>query len=429
MVVHLLSPVDLGVFSMLQLQGLVGLFTLVALAWGLSESRKDINWRTVVIGLLLQFALALILVELPVSRLLFVWLNNAVLAIEQATMAGTSVVFGYLGGAPLPFEESFPGSSFVLAFRALPLVLVISALSSLLFYWRFLPLVVKGCSSLLQRTLGIGGALGVSAAANVFVGMVEAPLLVRPYLLQMTRGELFAVMTCGMSTIAGTVLVLYASILQPVIPDALGHILTASLISAPAALSVALLMVPHSGELTTGTLKPSLQAQSAMDAIVHGTLEGLKLLLNIIALLIVFIAMVGIVNSCLGLLPFVDGTALTLQRLLGWLFAPLAWAIGIPWHESAVAGSLLGTKTILNELVAYLDLSALGAEDLSERSRLIMTYALCGFANLGSLGIMLGGLGAMAPERREEIVSLGFKSILSGTMATCMTGAVVGLLI
>ena len=429
MVVHLLSPVDLGVFSMLQLQGLVGLFTLVALAWGLSESRKDINWRTVVIGLLLQFALALILVELPVSRLLFVWLNNAVLAIEQATMAGTSVVFGYLGGAPLPFEESFPGSSFVLAFRALPLVLVISALSSLLFYWRFLPLVVKGCSSLLQRTLGIGGALGVSAAANVFVGMVEAPLLVRPYLLQMTRGELFAVMTCGMSTIAGTVLVLYASILQPVIPDALGHILTASLISAPAALAVALLMVPHSGELTTGTLEPSLQAQSAMDAIVHGTLEGLKLLLNIIALLIVFIAMVGIVNSCLGLLPFVDGTALTLQRLLGWLFAPLAWAIGIPWHESAVAGSLLGTKTILNELVAYLDLSALGAEDLSERSRLIMTYALCGFANLGSLGIMLGGLGAMAPERREEIVSLGFKSILSGTMATCMTGAVVGLLI
>ena len=414
---------------MLQLQGLVGLFFLVALAWGLSESRKDINWRTVVTGLLLQFSLALILVELPVSRLFFVWLNKAVLTIEQATMAGTSVVFGYLGGAPLPFEETFPGSSFVLAFRALPLVLVISALSSLFFYWRVLPLVVKGCSSLLQRTLGIGGALGVSAAANVFVGMVEAPLLVRPYLLQMTRGELFAVMTCGMSTIAGTVLVLYASILQPVIPDALGHILTASLISAPAALAVALLMVPHSGEMTTGTLKPSLQAKSAMDAIVHGTLEGLKLLLNIIALLIVFIAMVSIVNSCLGILPFVDGTALTLQRLLGWLFAPLAWAIGIPWHESAVAGSLLGTKTILNELVAYLNLSALGPEDLSERSRLIMTYALCGFANLGSLGIMLGGLGAMAPERREEIVSLGFKSILSGTMATCMTGAVVGLLI
>jgi CNT family concentrative nucleoside transporter len=412
-----------------QLQGLVGLFFLVALAWGLSESRKDINWRTVVTGLLLQFALALILVELPVSRLLFVWLNKAVLAIEQATLDGTSVVFGYLGGAPLPFEEPFPGSSFILAFRALPLVLVISALSSLLFYWRVLPLVVKACSSLLERTLGIGGALGVSAAANVFVGMVEAPLLIRPYLLRMSRGELFAVMTCGMSTIAGTVLVLYASILQPVIPDALGHILTASLISAPAALAVALLMVPHCGEMTTGTLEPSLEAKSSMDAIVHGTLEGLKLLLSIVALLIVLIAMVSIVNSGLGLLPFIDGSALTLQRLLGWLFAPLTWAIGIPWHESAVAGSLLGTKTILNELVAYLNLSALGPEDLSERSRLIMTYALCGFANLGSLGIMLGGLGSMAPERREEIVSLGFKSILSGTMATCMTGAVVGLLL
>jgi CNT family concentrative nucleoside transporter len=373
--------------------------------------------------------LALILVELPVSRLLFVWLNKAVLTIEQATMAGTSVVFGYLGGAPVPFEEPFPGSSFILAFRALPLVLVISALSSLLFYWRVLPLVVKACSSLLERTLGIGGALGVSAAANVFVGMVEAPLLIRPYLLRMSRGELFAVMTCGMSTIAGTVLVLYASILQPVIPDALGHILTASLISAPAALAVALLMVPHCGEMTTGTLEPSLEAKSSMDAIVHGTLEGLKLLLSIVALLIVLIAMVSIVNSGLGLLPFIDGSALTLQRLLGWLFAPLTWAIGIPWHESAVAGSLLGTKTILNELVAYLNLSALGPEDLSERSRLIMTYALCGFANLGSLGIMLGGLGAMAPERREEIVSLGFKSILSGTMATCMTGAVVGLLL
>lgn len=412
-----------------RMQGLVGLFFLVALAWALSENRKKIHWRTVVAGLLLQMTLALVLVKLPTSRMLFIWLNRVVLALEEATMSGTSLVFGYLGGAPLPFEESFPGSSFVLAFRALPLVLVISALSSLLFYWRVLPLVVKGCSALLQRTLGIGGALGVSAAANVFVGMVEAPLLIRPYLQQMSRGELFAVMTCGMSTIAGTVLVLYAAILQPVIPDALGHILTASLISAPAALAVSLLMVPHSGTMTTGTLEPPLKAKSSMDAIVHGTLEGLALLLNIVALLIVLIAMVSLVNVGFGVFPHVDGAALTLQRLFGWLFAPVVWSLGIPWHESAVAGSLLGTKTILNELVAYLDLSALGPDVLSERSRLIMTYALCGFANLGSLGIMLGGLGAMAPERREEIVSLGFKSILSGTMATCMTGAVVGLLL
>ena len=414
---------------MQQMQGLIGLFFLVALAWAFSEDRKNIHWRTVIGGLLLQMALALVLIKLPVSRLLFEWMNRAVLALEQATMAGTAIVFGYLGGASLPFAETSPGGSFILAFRALPLVLVVSALSSLLFYWRVLPLIVKVCSALLQKSLGIGGALGISAAANVFVGMVEAPLLVRPYLLQMTRGELFAVMTCGMSTIAGTVLVLYASILQPVIPDALGHILTASLISAPAALAIALLLVPHAGELTTGTLAPPVQAKSSMDAIVHGTLEGLGLLLNITAMLIVMISLVSIVNISLGLFPAVDGAALTLQRLLGWLLAPVSWSLGIPWHESAVAGSLLGTKTILNELVAYLNLSALKPGVLSERSRLIMTYALCGFANLGSLGIMLGGLGAMVPERRQEIVALGFKSILSGTMATCMTGAVVGLLI
>ena len=339
------------------------------------------------------------------------------------------MVFGYLGGGSLPFTETFPGSAYVLAFRALPLVLVVSAISSLLFYWKVLPVVVRAGSWLLEKILGVGGALGVSAVANVFVGMVEAPLLIRPYLQQMSRGELFAVMTCGMSTIAGTVLVLYASILNPVLPDALGHILTASLISAPAALSIALLMVPHCGATTTGRIDPPITAGSSMDAVVQGTVQGLKLLLNIVAMLIVLIALVSLVNIMLGALPEVFGASLTLQRMLGWCFAPLTWALGVPWHEAVVAGSLLGTKTILNELVAYLDLAGLDPQALSVRSRLIMTYALCGFANLGSLGIMLGGIGAMVPERREEIVSLGFKSILSGTLATCMTGAVVGLLV
>ncbi len=412
-----------------QFQGFIGLVLLVFIAWLISENRKAVHWRPVVTGLFLQVVLAVVLIKVPASRMIFVWLNQVVIALEEATMAGTSLVFGYLGGAPLPFEEPFPGSAFILAFRALPLVLVVSAISALLFYWRILPGVVKGCSILLERSLGVGGALGISAAANVFVGMVESPLLIRPYLKQMSRGELFAVMTCGMSTIAGTVLILYASILQPVLPDALGHILTASLISAPAALAIALLMVPHSGEDTTGQIAPPLLAKSSMDAIVQGTLEGLKLLLNIVAMLIVLIALVGLVNAFLGIFPHVDGFALTLQRILGWIFAPIVWTLGIPWNEAAAAGGLLGTKTVLNELVAYLDLTRLSADVLSERSRLIMTYALCGFANLGSLGIMLGGLGAMVPERRDEIVSLGFKSILSGTMTTCMTGAIVGLLI
>lgn len=412
-----------------QYQGLLGLVFLMILAWLASEDRKSIQWRPIIAGLVLQLFLALLLVKLPASRQLFVWLNQAVLTLEQATTAGTSLVFGYLGGGALPFAEPFPGSAFILAFRALPLVLIVSALSALLFYWRVLPLLVKRGSWLLEKTLGVGGALGVSAAANVFVGMVESPLLIRPYLLHMSRGELFAVMTCGMSTIAGTVLVLYASILQPILPDALGHILTASLISAPAALAISLLMVPHNGERTTGSIEPPLVAHSTMDAIIQGTHEGLKLLLNIVAMLIVFIAMVSLLNSILGLLPEIYNGPVTMQRLLGWLLAPITWSLGVPWSEAATAGALLGTKTVLNELVAYLKLAGLEPGALSERSRLIMTYALCGFANFGSLGIMLGGLGAMAPERRADIVSLGLKSILSGTLATCMTGAVVGILL
>jgi concentrative nucleoside transporter, CNT family len=412
-----------------QYQGIVGLFVLIGIAWSCCENRKAIQWRHVAAGLALQAVLAVLLIRLPVSQSVFIWLNRAVLALEQATTAGTTLVFGYLGGGLLPFPEPFSGSAYILAFRALPLVLVVSALSSLLFYWKILPLIVKAGSWLLERTLGVGGALGVSAAANVFVGMVEAPLMIRPYLQQMSRGELFAVMTCGMSTIAGTVLVLYASILNPVLPDALGHILTASLISAPAALSIALLMVPHSGEMTSGRIDPPVTASSAMDAVVQGTVQGLKLLLNIVAMLVVLIALVSLVNIFLGVLPEVAGAPLTLQRLLGWGFAPLSWTLGVPWHEAVVAGSLLGTKTILNELVAYLNLASLDPAELSLRSRLIMTYSLCGFANLGSLGIMLGGIGVMVPERREEIVSLGFKSIIGGTLATCMTGAVVGLLV
>ncbi len=412
----------------MQFQGLIGLVAILLLAWMLSEQRHNIRWRPVVTGLLLQFVLAFLLLKLPGSRALFLVLNEVVLALDRATTAGTSMVFGYLGGGPLPFTESAPGLSFILAFKALPIILVVSALSALLFYWRILPWFVKGGSRLLERTMGIGGALGVSAAANVFVGMVEAPLLIRPYLKQMSRGELFAVMTCGMSTIAGTVLVLYASILKHVLPDSLGHILTASLISAPAALVIAFLLVPHAGDQTTGELMPPVVACSSMDAVVKGTTDGIKLFLNIVALLIVFVALVSLVNLLLGVLPDVGDSPLTLQRLLGWLLAPLAWSLGVSWEEASIVGSLLGTKTILNEFVAYLDMASLNASELSSRSRLIATYALCGFANFGSLGIMLGGLGVMAPDRRDDIVSLGFKSILAGTMATCMTGAIVGLL-
>jgi len=409
------------------MQGILGLALLIGIAFVLSENRKQIAWRPVAIGLLLQLLLAVLLTRVGWFKGLFIALNG--LALDRATQAGTSLVFGYLGGSPLPFAESYPGAAFVLAFRALPLVLVISAVSALLFHWGIVQRIVRLFARLLEKTMGVGGAVGVGAAANIFVGMIEAPLLIRPYLQRMSRGELFMVMSCGMATIAGTVLVLYATILQPVLPDALGHILTASIISAPAALLIALIMVPHAGAATDALQLSGAETHSSMDAIVTGTSEGVRLLLQIVGMLIVLVALVSLANQALDLLPQFAGAPLSLERLLGWLLAPVAWAIGIPWSEAAQAGSLLGTKTILNELLAYLQLSSLPDGALSERSRLIMTYALCGFANFGSLGIMLGGLNAMVPERRSEIVALGLRSIVSGTLATCMTGAVIGLLL
>ncbi len=411
------------------LQAIPGLLCLVALAWAISENRSALRPKAVAAGIALQFALALLLLKLPLFREAFVLLNGAVLALEQATRDGTAFVFGFLGGAELPFAESHPGASFVLAFRVLPLVLVVSALSALLFHWRILPLLVSGFAWALRRSLGVGGALGLGTAANVFVGMVEAPLFIRPYLANMSRGELFAVMTAGMSTIAGTVMVLYAGFLDGVVPDAMGHILTASLISAPAAITIARIMVPDSGIATEANMSAPTAATGAMDAVTRGTLDGLRLMLNIIAMLVVLVALVSLANQLLGLLPPVTGAELTLQRLLGWLMSPIVWLLGIPWAEAQTAGMLMGTKTVLNELLAYLELAKLPEGALSDHSRLIMTYALCGFANFGSLGIMLGGLGAMVPERRAEIVGLGMKSIVAGTLATCMTGAVVGLVL
>ena len=409
-------------------QGVLGVFTLTALAWGLSEDRRRAPWKTVAAGLGLQFALALLLLKVPFSKQVFVWLNQAVLALQDAMQAGTSVVFGYLGGGQAPFAETFPGASFILAFQALPMILVISALSALLFYWKVLPVAVRAAAWVLERAFGIGGAVGVSAAANVFVGMVEAPLLVRPYLLALNRGELFMVMTCGMATVAGTVMVLYAAILAPVMPDAMGHVLTASLISAPAAIMVARLMVPGDAPSAGGapiTLPPP--PGSAMDAITRGTMDGVTLLINVSAMLIVLVALVSLFNMVLGLLPELGGAPVTLERLLGYVMAPVVWLMGVPWSEAPTAGALMGTKTVLNELLAYLQMAKLPADALSPHTRLIMIYALCGFANFGSLGIMIGGLGTMVPERRGDIVALGLKSIVAGTIATCLTGAVAGI--
>jgi len=416
--------------AMEQAQSALGLAVLTALAWLLSERRGAFRWQLPVAGIALQVALAALLLLVPPVKGAFAAVNDAVLALQAATEAGSGFVFGYLGGGALPFETTRPGADFILAFRALPLILVVSALTALLTYWRVLPWLVRMLSAGLERTLGVGGAVGLATAANVFVGMVEAPLFVRPYLARLTRSELFVVMTAGMATIAGTVLVLYAVFLGRAVPDAAGHLLVASLLSAPAAILVARLMVPEEpgGGSTAASFVPHPDADGAMDAIVKGTADGLTLYLNVVAMLLVLVALVYLANGLLAALPDVAGGPLKLERLLGWAMAPVAWCLGIPWAEAVTVGGLLGVKTVLNEFIAYLQLGQLADGTLSPRSRLIATYALCGFANFGSLGIMLGGLSAMVPERRAEIAALGLKSIVSGTLATCMTGAVVGLL-
>ncbi|MGD8274232.1 MAG: nucleoside transporter C-terminal domain-containing protein, partial [Desulfobacterales bacterium] len=410
------------------IQSIAGLLVFAGIAWCLSENRKQVSIKIPIVGIIIQLAVGIILLKLPIFREFFLLLNRMVLSLQSATTAGTSFVFGYLGGADLPFTETFPGASFILAFRALPLVLLMSALSALLFYWKVLPFVVRAFSWALQKTMRLGGAEGLGVSANIFVGMVESPLFIRPYLKEMTRSEIFTLMTCGMATIAGTVMVLYASILSDKIPDVMGHILTASIISVPAAVTISKIMVPETKAPTGGQLSAPDPASSSMDAVTKGTLQGIDLLLNIIAMLVVLVALVYLVNLMLGLLPDMGGAPVTLQRLLGIVMAPIVWLMGIPWSESATAGALMGTKTILNELLAYIDLSRLSPDALSPRSVLIMTYAMCGFANPGSLGIMIGGLGTMAPDRRSEIVALGLRSIIAGTLATSMTGAVVGII-
>ncbi|MEZ5488881.1 MAG: nucleoside transporter C-terminal domain-containing protein [Gammaproteobacteria bacterium] len=416
------------------LQAVLGLMVFIGLAALLSERRQAPRWQLVAAGLGLQFAFALLVFRLEFIQQALYGINQAVAAIVSATEAGTLFVFGYLGGDPAnvayPFSVDDPGAAVILAFRILPLILVFTVLSAILWHYRILPLIVQGFSLLLRRSLGVSGAVGLGAAANVFVGMVESPALIRPYLSTLSRSDLFIVMTCGMATIAGSVMVLYSVILEGVVSNPLGHIITASVISAPAAIMLALIMIPPDREATPAQ-PPAIESQyhSLMDAITRGTSDGLRLTANVAAMLIVLVALVALTNSLLSLLPDLGGMPITLQRLFSLAFAPLVWLMGIPWQEALAAGNLMGTKTVLNELLAFLAMAELPPGTLSEKSTLIMTYALCGFANFGSLGIMIAGLSGMCPARAQEIVTLAPRSLISGTLATCMTGAIAGLLL
>ncbi|MBX9698279.1 MAG: nucleoside:proton symporter [Acetobacteraceae bacterium] len=412
--------------SGLQLQSLLGLALLCLVAWACGGFRRGVRARVVLAGLAGQLLVAAIMLHLPPVRAGFAAVGNAVEALARATRAGTSLVFGYLGGAPLPFAETVPGASFILFFQALPLVLLVGALSAVLYHWGVLPAVVRVLALGLRRLFGLSGACNLSVAANVFVGMVEAPLLIRPWLARLSRAELFVAMVAGLATISGNMLVVYATMIAPVVPDAAGQLLTASLISAPAAILAALLMMPEAPGATPGPEAegaPPRLYDSTMDAVVRGTEEGLKLLLGIMAALIVFVALVALGNAIIEPLA-----GITLERLAGWVFWPLAWMMGVPVEDCATVARSLGVKVVVNEFVSYLDLARTGGAGLSERSRLILTYALCGFTNFASVGIMVTGMAAMCPERRAEIVRLGLPALVAASLACCMAGATVGVL-
>ncbi len=414
-------------------QATLGIFAFIGIAVALSEKRRLPSWRLLAGGLGLQFLFAWLVFRFEFVQAALRGINQLVQVITTSVETGTAFVFGYLGGDPAnvayPFELSDANATVILAFRILPLILFVTAFSAVLWHLRILPALVRAFSHVLRRSLGVGGAVGLSAAANVFMGMVESPALIRPCLRSLTRSELFIVMTCGMATVAGSVLVLYSVVLQDVLENALGHVLTASVISAPAAIMLAAIMVPETGRSSADDVELRSGYQSMMDAVTKGTGDGLRLMLNVGAMLIVLIALVALINSLLALLPEVGGKEISLQGLFGWLFAPLVWLMGIPWSEAPLAGGLMGTKTVLNEFIAYLALAELPAGALSERSTVILTYALCGFANFGSLGIMIAGLSGMCPERGGEIVELAMPALVSGTLATCMTGTVAGLLV
>ena len=409
------------------MQSVLGIFVFIGVAWLLSQERAKVPWRMVVIGIATQLVLAYLLFHVPIFARALLSLNSVVNAVQTASLSGTSFVFGYLGGAAAPYAVTDPNGLFLFAFRVLPQIIVFSVLVALLWYWRILPTLVKILGRGLTRLLGVGGAVGTGAAASIFLGMAETPLVIRAYLDRMSRSELFTLMTCGMSTVAGSIMVLYASILSDQIDGALGHIIIASVLNVIGAIVVARIMYPPDEESPAGEVADGLIYTGHMDAITRGTVDGLQLAVNVGAMVLVLVSLVALVNYIIGNVEIL-GAPLSLERMTGPLFAPVAWLIGIPWSEAQTAGSLLASKLILNEVVAYLQMAALPADALSSASVLTMTYALCGFTNFGSLGILIGGLATLAPQRRDEILRIAPATLISGTLTASITGAIVTLI-
>lgn len=414
-------------FSVLNLQSLFGLVVIVAACWVLSENRRAFPWLLTLGAVAVQAGLIFVMFAVPGSQLVLDAINNGVSGLERATEEGTRFVFGYLAGGTQPYPVQDELALFTFAFKVLPLILVISALSALLWHWKILKWITHGFGFIFQRTMGLGGASALAVAANIFLGMIESPIVIRAYLDKLTRSELFLMMVVGLATVAGSTMVAYAAILGPVLPNAAGHVLVASIVSAPAGVLLARIMIPETPGQggAVADYGSALKYDSAIDAIVKGTADGLMVVLNISAVLIVFVALVALANVMMGGLWLFDAPV-TVERVLGWLFMPVAWLTGVEWADAGKAGGLLGAKLTLTEFVAFIRLGAIPDGEISERTRMLMTYALCGFANIGSVGITVTGLSVLMPERREEVLGLVWKGLFAGFLATLMTAAVVG---
>ncbi|MFI4975788.1 MAG: NupC/NupG family nucleoside CNT transporter [Caulobacterales bacterium] len=418
-------------FQAANAQSLLGIALTIGICWALSEGRRQFPWKLALGALAVQAGLVLLLFGVPAARGVLSGAGQVVDGLSTSTQAGVRFVFGFLaGGDGQPYPVTSPGGLFVFAFRVLPVILVICALSALLWHWRILKWVTQGFGFVFQKTMGLRGPPALATAATVFMGQVEGPIFIRSYLAGLSRSELFMLLAVGMSCVSGSTMVAYATILKSVLPNAAAHVLTASIISAPAGVLLARILVPRDAEIETpaDARGGDKVYESSVDALIKGVGDGLQIVLNVGATLIVFVALVAMVNGVLGLFPPVAGAPMSVERGLGVLFAPLAWSLGISWKEAPAAGSLLGVKLVLTEFTAFIDLSKLGPEVISDRTRVIMTYALCGFANIASVGINVAGYSVLVPERRVEVMGMVWKAMMAGFLATCMTASVVGVL-
>ncbi len=409
-------------------RALIGIVLIYGLCWVLSEKRKLFPWKIVLGATAMQFAFALILFGIPFIKDILLAANGLVDGLQNATRAGTSFVFGYVGDNVAAGELIGGSPPPLFFFQILPIIIVVAALSAILWHWHILRWITNGFAFVFRRGMGLGGATSLAVSANVFMGMTEAPVLIRPYIKGMTRSELLIMMTAGFATIAGSVLVVYGAFLEGKMANPLPQLLAASIIAAPAAVGVALAMIPETTPASERMKDPDFKYASTMDAFSTGATDGLKIVFNIATMLIAALALLWLVNAGLGVFPDVNGAPLSIERILGWIFAPLMYMIGVPWSEASQSGSLMGVKTVLTEFVAFLQLAEVPVEAMDPRTRMITAHAICGFANFGSMGILIGGLSIVEPERRDDFLSLAWRTLLAGTLATCLSGAVVAAL-